>query len=37
MAECTHDIEATQLVAAHDGDDSDELPADGRITEQTEE
>lgn len=34
---CTHDIEATQLVAAHDGDDSNQLPTDGRITEQTEE
>lgn len=37
VAVCTHDIEATQLVAAHDGDDGDELPADGRIAEQTEE
>lgn len=33
----TYNIEATQLVAAHDSDDSDDLPADGRITEQTEE
>lgn len=37
VAVCTHDVEATQLVATHDADDGDELPADGRITEQTEE